>query len=94
MEKNKEFEGSEPSRYDYFPDFNIDLRLKPYEYLLIIPYLLIIMLFVWSCELCVDLYHKLMSHKSNFKNKIDSDSNYNFNALAGPCCLWPKHSAV
>ena len=89
MEKNKEFEGSEPSLYDYNFDFDIDLRLKPYDYLLIIPYVLIILPSVLACELCVDVYHKF-----HFKNKIDSDSNYNFNALSGPCCLWPKHSAV
>ena len=89
MEKNKEFEGSEPSLYDYFPDFDIDLCLKPYDYLLIIPYLLIILSFVWARELCVDVYHKF-----HFKNKIDSDSKHNFNVQSGPCCPWPKHSVV
>jgi hypothetical protein len=92
MEKYKETEDVGPSHYDYNFDFDIDFRLKPHEYFLIIPYVLFILPFVWACEVCVNVYHKLISYKSHVKN--NTDSKQKFNGPAGPCCLWPRHSSV
>ena len=94
MEKHSGTKELGQSHYDYNFDFDIDLRLKPHEYLLIIPYVLFIIPFIWAVELFTTVADKFADRRSPTIDQAGFQSEHYTSIPVGPSCHWPKQSHI
>ena len=92
MEKYTGSEDFGPSHFDDHFDFDFDLRLKPFDYFLIILYVLFIFPFAWIVNQIFPPKPLLRSSK-NFIEKYEEDRDKLYRDMPTESyCLWPRHS--
>ena len=94
MDKDTRVENFGPSHYDYDFDFDVDFRLKAVDYVLLVPYVLVIFPVAWVSELVMSQMRRYGASAKTEDREAISQSDFHFEEPLGRSCQWPRHSHV
>ena len=90
MEKYTGNEDFGPSHYDFNFDFDVDLRLKGFDYVLLALYVVFVLPFALIAEIALQSRHNEGDTTKNNDWRDEFLSSCQQGLCAAPCCPWPR----